>query len=332
MRKFAQVPVAPTQAGGQYLNPGATRLPGTTNIPLSGTAAGGQSGDGSFNNPDYVIGLLNQIKNKNSQQLKQYLPVLEKIVNDIQDPSMKKVLSGVYFTIRDNSSVNSGQVNNSLMPQNVQQVVESAIGQLEIFNNALKSNGQNKSGEVNNTQTATASPSQVLFSPGAGGNGMSGMLPVKTIQKMLNSPLGNTRTSQIIKKKKKTRGNPFKVLMGKVGKLLDHGLNKNQVVKHVARLKFWNKETVEKAVDIVKDYNRKKYRKASKITMKRFITAEFDFENIKRKYETMSNAELLLRKGFLEAVVDGMELYYPADDAKKDLSAINGILKSREKF
>lgn len=326
MKRFAQVPVAPTQTGGQDLNPGATRLPGTTNIPLNSTnATNRQTGDGSFNNPDYVMGLLNQIKNKNSEQLKQYLPVIEKIINDIQDPAMKKVLSGVYYTIRDNSSINSGQVNNSLVPQNVQQVVEKAIGQLEIFNNALKSNTQNK-----NTSISTAN-NQVMFSPGAGGNGMSGMIPVKTIQKMLNSPLGNTRTSQIIKKKKKTRGNPFKVLMGKVGKLLDHGLNKNQVVKHIARLKFWNKETVEKAVDIVKDYNRKKYRKSS-ITMKRFITAEFDFENIKRKYETMSNAELLLRKAFLEAVADGMELYYPSDDAKKDLSAINRILKSREKF
>jgi len=67
----------------------------------------------------------------------------------------------------------------------------------------------------------------------------------------------NFRTAQV-KKKKKTRGNPFRVLMGKVGKLLDHGIEKNDIVRYIAKLKYWNKETIERAVDIVKDYNKKK--------------------------------------------------------------------------
>lgn len=60
-----------------------------------------------------------------------------------------------------------------------------------------------------------------------------------------------------LKKKKKTRGNPFRVLMGKVGKLLDHGVEKNDIVRYISKLKYWNKETIERAVDIVRDYNRK---------------------------------------------------------------------------
>ena len=66
----------------------------------------------------------------------------------------------------------------------------------------------------------------------------------------------NSKTAQV-KKKKKTRGNPFRVLMGKVGKLLDHGVDKNDIVRYISKLKYCNKQTVERAVDIVKEYNKK---------------------------------------------------------------------------
>ncbi len=72
------------------------------------------------------------------------------------------------------------------------------------------------------------------------------------------SKVYNFREAQVTKKKKKTRGNPFRVLMGKVGKLLDHGIEKNDIVRYLGKLKFWNKETIERAVDIVRDYNKKK--------------------------------------------------------------------------
>jgi len=72
----------------------------------------------------------------------------------------------------------------------------------------------------------------------------------------------NFRQSQKVQeKKKKTRGNPFRVLMGKIGKLLDHGVEKNDIVRTIAKLKIWEKPMIEKAVEIVKDYNRKKKRK-----------------------------------------------------------------------
>ena len=66
----------------------------------------------------------------------------------------------------------------------------------------------------------------------------------------------NSKTAQV-KKKKKTRGTPFRVLMGKVGKLLDHGVEKNDIVRYISKLKYWNKETIERAIDIVKEYNKK---------------------------------------------------------------------------
>ena len=58
--------------------------------------------------------------------------------------------------------------------------------------------------------------------------------------------------------KKKTRGNPFRVLMGKVGKLLDHGLARRDITRYLLKEKIWNEDTIEKAVKIVKDYNKKK--------------------------------------------------------------------------
>ena len=74
----------------------------------------------------------------------------------------------------------------------------------------------------------------------------------------------NNRIAQNVKKKKKTRGNPFRVLMGKVGKLLDHGVEKNDIVRYLAKLKYWNNETIERAVDIVRDYNKKKKKDTDK--------------------------------------------------------------------
>ena len=63
------------------------------------------------------------------------------------------------------------------------------------------------------------------------------------------------------KKKKDSRGNPFRVLMGKVGKLLDHGLERRDIARYLAKEHIWNEQTIEKAIKIVKQYNRKKKQK-----------------------------------------------------------------------
>jgi len=67
------------------------------------------------------------------------------------------------------------------------------------------------------------------------------------------------------KKKRDSRGNPFKVLMGKVGKLLDHGISKRDIVRFLIKEGHWNEETVEKAVNLVRDYNKKKHRGDKKL-------------------------------------------------------------------
>ena len=92
---------------------------------------------------------------------------------------------------------------------------------------------------------------------------------VSTSYKISNTGLPKEKSYRnLTKKKKKTRGNPFRVLMGKVGKLLDHGIEKNDIVRYLAKLKFWNKETIERAVDIVRDYNKKKKSKEDKSSEK----------------------------------------------------------------
>lgn len=71
-------------------------------------------------------------------------------------------------------------------------------------------------------------------------------------------------TAQQKKKKRDSRGNPFRVLMGKVGKLLDHGLEKREIVRYLSKEKYWNESIIEKAVKIVKEYNKKKHKKMHK--------------------------------------------------------------------
>jgi hypothetical protein len=148
-------------------------------------------------------------------------------------------------------------------------------------------------------------------------------------QPAIQQPAVNAVTAQVIPVKKKTRGNPFKVLMGKVGKLLDHGLTKNKIVKYMSKEKYWDKEIIEKAVDIVKDYNRKKHRKAV-TDMQRIIQAEAEeIETMEINLEILSIADLQSREVFLQNCVDGVDLGYEPKNPKKELSVVKRILESR---
>ena len=116
----------------------------------------------------------------------------------------------------------------------------------------------------------------------------------------------NNREAQ--KKKKKTRGNPFRVLMGKVGKLLDHGVEKKDIVRYLAKQKYWSAETIERAVDIVKDYNKKKHQdkddnvveeKKEASAINTIKTAGYDYDT-EPDFSKRSTGELLSRAYFLE--------------------------------
>ena len=110
--------------------------------------------------------------------------------------------------------------------------------------------------------------------------------------------------TQLEKKKKKTRGNPFRVLMGKVGKLLDHGIEKKDIVRYLAKLKYWNNETIERAVDIVRDYNRKKERKEREEDTEKTASSNSNIRlaNIyehEADFTKRSTGELVMRACFL---------------------------------
>ena len=149
----------------------------------------------------------------------------------------------------------------------------------------------------------------------------------------------NSRAAQ--KKKKKTRGNPFRVLMGKVGKLLDHGVEKNDIVRYIAKLKYWNKETIERAVDIVKDYNRKlkkdddkdKKEDSKKEAVK---TASFNYDE-SPNFHKRSTSELIFRACFLMDLLDYSKSTPQGDfkdpankkGAKEELAEIKKALTDR---
>lgn len=120
------------------------------------------------------------------------------------------------------------------------------------------------------------------------------------------SKVYNHKTAQtkIEKKKKKTRGNPFRVLMGKVGKLLDHGVEKKDIVRYLAKLKYWNNETIERAVDIVRDYNKKRERKekeedTEKTASNNNMVKTADVYSHEADFTKRSTAELIYRACFL---------------------------------
>lgn len=143
------------------------------------------------------------------------------------------------------------------------------------------------------------------------------------------------------KKKKKTRGNPFRVLMGKVGKLLDHGVEKSDIVRYIAKLKYWNKETIERAVDIVKDYNRKLKRddedEKNEDNKKEAVkTASFNYDE-SPNFHKRSTGELISRACFLLDLLDYSkstpqgDFKDPADKkgAKEELTQIRKALSDR---
>lgn len=101
--------------------------------------------------------------------------------------------------------------------------------------------------------------------------------------------------SQITKidPKKKKRGNPFRVLMGKVGKLLDHGLEKREITRYILKDKIWDEKTITRAVDIVKEYNKKKHQKVKKVEAQTLPNTAEVWPRVKPDYSKRSNSELI---------------------------------------
>ena len=149
----------------------------------------------------------------------------------------------------------------------------------------------------------------------------------------------NNREAQV-KKKKKTRGNPFRVLMGKVGKLLDHGIEKKDIVRYLAKQKFWGNETIERAVDIVRDYNKKKkndsdddkkvkeQKKEKKSSTESYVkTAGLDYD-AKPDVEKESTATLISRAFYLDDLLADKNAA-SKENASSELKKIKTELKKR---
>jgi len=92
-------------------------------------------------------------------------------------------------------------------------------------------------------------------------------------------------------KKKKKRGNPFRVLMGKIGKLLDHGLSRRDIIRTLTKEGMWDEPVIEKAFGIVKEYSRKRHKKQ---TVAQTLIAEApEWPKIDIDYTKRSSAELI---------------------------------------
>jgi hypothetical protein len=149
----------------------------------------------------------------------------------------------------------------------------------------------------------------------------------------------NNREAQV-KKKKKTRGNPFRVLMGKVGKLLDHGIEKKDIVRYLSKEGFFGKQTIERAVDIVKDYNKKKKndgeddkevkeeKKDKKASTEVYVkTAGLDYD-AETDWEKRSTGELIYSAYYLDGVLEDKNSS-SKKNASAELKKIKTELKKR---
>jgi hypothetical protein len=137
-------------------------------------------------------------------------------------------------------------------------------------------------------------------------------------------------------KKKKSRGNPFRVLMGKVGKLLDHGLEKRDIVRYLMKEKIWNEETIAKAVGIVKEYNKKKHRKKT-VEAQTLPNTAADWPRLDVDYTKRSTPELVASLCWLHSLDTfdfkkhsfGKEKVEDKSGVKSKIREIKSILKER---
>jgi len=155
-------------------------------------------------------------------------------------------------------------------------------------------------------------------------------------KKMSNNSFNYNKYAQSKKQdKKKTRGNPFRVLMGKIGKLLDHGLEKREITRYLLKEKIWNEETISKAVGIVKEYNKKKHRKVKKEAQTLPNTAP-DWPRLDLDYSKRSTPELIASICWLNSLqnMNSKENAFGKEVADRSgvktmISKIKNVLKER---
>lgn len=278
---------------------------GINNLDLNvvGADGSGMNTDSSGVTKKEMISLLQKIIHAENESLKQYKSDLEEIIERITRPEYKKRVSQIITAI-------------DMAQDPRKRTKDPSTGQYDPTAQELANRMMKKLSHLENEEEHKKQHT-------AGNKAMS----------------FNNREAQV-KKKKKTRGNPFRVLMGKVGKLLDHGIEKKDIVRYLAKQKFWGNETIERAVDIVRDYNKKKKqdsdddkevkeekkdKKAS--TEVNVKTAGLDYD-AKTDWEKRSTAELIYNAYYLDGVLEDKNSA-SKEDASAELKKIKTELKKR---
>lgn len=163
----------------------------------------------------------------------------------------------------------------------------------------------------------------------------------KDMNKSANTVFNLTKYAQKAREdrgKKKTRGNPFRVLMGKIGKLLDHGLSKRDIVRYIGKENTWEDETIDKAVDVVMEYSKKKRKDEKKFNKEsssennliKLAAREADksIYEVAPDFEKRSTGELMARASWLNDLQSYGEKT-PQGDGRKaaNKDGINAELK-----
>jgi hypothetical protein len=210
----------------------------------------------------------------------------------------------------------------------------------DLYNRLSNPNIQAKVGKLlqaleknNDPRTQTKDPQTGLKDPTASQIASQIIVEIENMEKQnekTSQATFNLRIAQEVKKKKKrdSRGNPFKVLMGKIGKLMDHGIPKRDTIRFIMKDGHWNEETVEKAYNLVRDYNKKKHRKdkklkevqdkeadvqnkdtrmSSQFNLNRYAQTSLELDGlygIQPDWTKRSTAELIMRATYLMALQD----------------------------
>jgi len=217
--------------GGLASVPG--QVPGLNNIPLNVqnvgtpvTPAWGVTGVQSGVDPQQALQILQQLaKMKTAEEVQAMKPLVSQMRDSLQTPEFAFSFNMLEKAIDVNSDPKAQTHNPSTgeLEPLAQQIAQQLAERIRLYM-------QNKNNTENVTKEAQSKSQKVVKDPDD-------------------------------RSKKKTRGNPFRVLMGQVGKLLDHGMDKKDITKYLLRQKRFEEDTISKAVDIVRDYNRKKKRK-----------------------------------------------------------------------
>jgi hypothetical protein len=273
---------------------------GINNIDLNvaGADGSGMSSDSSGVTKKEMIALLRKVVQSENETLKEYKTDLEEIIERITRPEYKKRVSQIITAI-------------DMAQDPRKRTKDPSTGQYDPTAQQLAERMMSKLSHLEHEEQNhhTAGTKTMSF---------------------------NNREAQV-KKKKKTRGNPFRVLMGKVGKLLDHGIEKKDIVRYLAKQKFWGNETIERAVDIVRDYNKKKkqdsdddkeVKEEKKASTEVYVkTAGLDYDE-EPNWEKRSTAELIYNAYYLDGLLNDKDAA-SKEGASAELKKIKTELKKR---